>query len=119
MLSKFWTPKHFKDTVYLSQLTQALCIKNATEGWRINPRCHGALYWQYNDCWGVNSWSGMDYYGNMKALQYCAKRFNQNTVLVFNRENDTMKLLFVNDWQTKFKTKIKCGVMTYDKSFTR
>lgn len=114
MLSKFWTPKHFKDTVYLSQLTQALCIKNATEGWRINPRCHGALYWQYNDCWGVNSWSGMDYYGNMKALQYCAKRFNQNTVLVFNRENDTMKLLFVNDWQTKFKTKIKCGVMTYD-----
>lgn len=113
MLSKFWTPKKFEDTVYLSQLTQALCIKNATDGWRINPRCHGALYWQYNDCWGVNSWSGMDYYGNMKALQYCARRFNDNTVLVFNREKDIMKLFFVNDWQVKFKTKIKCGVMTY------
>ena len=113
MLSKFWTPKKFEDTVYLSQLTQALCIKNATEGWRINPRCHGALYWQYNDCWGVNSWSGMDYYGNMKALQYSAKRFNDNTVLVFNSEKDVMKLMFVNDWQVKFKTKIKCGVITY------
>lgn len=114
MLSKFWTPKHFEDTVYLSQLTQAICIKNATEGWRINPRCHGALYWQYNDCWGVNSWSGMDYYGNMKALQYCARRFNQNTILVFRKQDDkTMDLLLVNDCSKNLKLKIKCGVMTY------
>ena len=41
VIRRYLTPKHFKDTVYLSQLTQALCIKNATEGWRINPRCHG------------------------------------------------------------------------------
>ena len=114
MLSKFWTPKHFLDTVYLSQLTQAICIKNATEGWRVNPRCHGALYWQYNDCWGVNSWSGMDYYGNMKALQYCARRFNQNTLLVFQNKDDIMSVLFVNDNNTPIKTKIECGIMTYD-----
>lgn len=113
MLSKFWSPKVFEDTVYLSQLTQALCVKNATEGWRINPRCHGALYWQYNDCWGVNSWSGMDYYGNMKALQYCAKRFNQNNILVFQRQDDVMNILYVNDCATTVKTKIKCGVKTY------
>ncbi len=114
MLSKFWTPKRFEDTVYLSQLTQAICIKNATEGWRINPRCHGALYWQYNDCWGVNSWSGMDYYGNMKALQYCARRFNQNTLIVFQRQDTVMNVLFVNDCNTRIKTKIKCGVLTYE-----
>lgn len=113
MLSKFWTPKHFSDMVYLSQLTQALCVKNATEGWRVNERCHGALYWQYNDCWGVNSWSGMDYYGNMKALQYFAKRFNQNNILVFERDKNMMNLLFVNDLQVKIKTKIKFGLMTY------
>ncbi len=114
MLSKFWTPRNFEDTVYLSQLTQALCVKNATEGWRINPRCNGALYWQYNDCWGVNSWSGMDYYGNMKALQYLARRFNQNTLLVFQRQKATVKLLFVNDCASQLKIKIKCGVMTYN-----
>lgn len=114
MLSKFWTPKHFIDTVYLSQLTQAICIKNATEGWRINPRCHGALYWQYNDCWGVNSWSGMDYYGNMKALQYCARRFNQNTLLVFQRQDNAMNIIFVNDEKVPLKVKIKCGIRTYD-----
>ena len=114
MLSKFWNPKHFLDTVYLSQLTQAICIKNATEGWRINPRSHGALYWQYNDCWGVNSWSGMDYYGNMKALQYCAKRFNQNIILVLQRKDKAMEILCVNDENAPIKIKLKYGVMTYD-----
>ncbi|MDE6188965.1 MAG: hypothetical protein K2G37_01595 [Clostridia bacterium] len=113
-LSKFWTPKRFEDTVYLSQLTQALCIKNATEGWRINPRCHGALYWQYNDCWGVNSWSGMDYYGNMKALQYCARRFNQNTLLALQRQRSAMNILLVNDCDAQLKLKIEYGVSTYD-----
>ncbi|MDE7337398.1 MAG: glycoside hydrolase family 2 protein, partial [Clostridia bacterium] len=99
MLSKFWTPENFMDTVYLSQLTQAICVKNATEGWRVKKgRCNGALYWQYNDCWGVNSWSGMDYYGNMKALQYIARRFNQNTALSIQLNDKTADIFFVNDY---------------------
>lgn len=114
MLSKFWTPKHFEDTVYLSQLTQAICIKNATEGWRVQKgRCNGALYWQYNDCWGVNSWSGMDYYGNMKALQYTARRFNQNTALSIQLGKEDIDIYFVNDYLTAYKTKIKYGIKTY------
>ena len=114
MLSKFWTPKNFSDTVYLSQLTQAICIKNATEGWRVKKgRCNGALYWQYNDCWGVNSWSGMDYYGNMKALQYTARRFNQNTALSIQLNGKVADIFFVNDYITSYKTKIVCGIKTY------
>lgn len=113
MLSKFWTPKNFLDTVYLSQLTQALCVKNATEGWRRKShRCHGALYWQYNDCWGVSSWSGMDYYGNMKALQYMARRFNQNSIVSIRMEKNIINLYLVND-NPALKTKIKYGIATY------
>ncbi|MDE7216181.1 MAG: hypothetical protein K2O08_05180 [Clostridia bacterium] len=114
MLSKFWTPENFMDTVYLSQLTQAICVKNATEGWRVKKgRCNGALYWQYNDCWGVNSWSGMDYYGNMKALQYIARRFNQNTALSIQLNDKTADIFFVNDYITSYKTKIVCGIRAY------
>ncbi len=116
MLSKFWTPEKFEDTVYLSQLTQAICIKNATEGWRVkNYRCNGALYWQYDDCWGVSSWSGMDYYHNMKALQYRAKFFNQNRILSIQNDKDLLNLYFVND-DKAIKVKIKYGIYTYDGS---
>lgn len=114
MLSKFWTPENFLDTVYLSQLTQGLCVKNATEGWRIkNNRCHGALYWQYNDCWGVSSWAGMDYYRNMKALQYMARRFNQNTILSIQCDKKSLNLYLVNDGN-KLKAKIRYGIASYD-----
>ena len=114
MLSKFWTPANFLDTVYLSQLTQALCVKNATEGWRRKKhRCNGALYWQYNDCWGVNSWSGMDYYGNMKALQYMARHFNQNSIISIRMEKNVVNLYLVNDGE-KLKAKIRYGIATYD-----
>lgn len=35
----------------------------------------GAIYWQFNDCWPVASWSSVDYCGRLKALHYYAKRF--------------------------------------------
>ena len=115
MLSKFWTPKNFEDTVYLSQLTQAICMKNATEGWRVKKgRCNGALYWQYNDCWGVNSWSGMDYYGNLKALQYIARRFNQNAILSLQLEGKKADIFFINDNIDAFDAKIVYGIKSYD-----
>ena len=35
----------------------------------------GAVYWQFNDCWPVASWSSVDYCQRLKALHYYAKRF--------------------------------------------
>lgn len=62
--------------IYLSQLQQALAIKTAVEFWRtLKPHCRGTLYWQFNDNWPVASWSGIDYYGEWKQLQYHARRF--------------------------------------------
>ena len=35
----------------------------------------GAVYWQFNDCWPVASWSSVDYCQRLKALHYYARRF--------------------------------------------
>ena len=99
---RFDLPKHFRDYVYLSQVTQLECIADATEHWRRNKgRCNGSMYWQLNDCWGVCSWSGIDYYGNYKALQYGARHFNQPLTVSFENSKDDVKVFVLNDYRQK------------------
>jgi beta-mannosidase len=73
--NKFRTPKTFEDLVYVSQLMQADAVKTAIEAHRRNqPVTMGTMFWQWNDCWPVTSWSAIDYYGRKKALYYEVKR---------------------------------------------
>ncbi len=76
MQQTFRYPYDFDSLVYASQLLQADGIRYGVEHFRRHRgRCMGAVYWQFNDCWPVASWSSVDYYGRWKALQYAAKRF--------------------------------------------
>ncbi len=71
-------PSTFETVIYASQLLQADAIRYGVEHFRRNrndSRCMGAVYWQFNDCWPVASWSSVDYCQRMKALHYYAKRF--------------------------------------------
>ena len=96
--SRFSLPKNFVDYVYLSQICQLECIRDATEHWRRNKgRCNGSMYWQFNDCWPVCSWSSIDYYGNYKALQYGAKHFNNPISLSITNEEGKIVVYAIND----------------------
>ena len=71
-------PTDFDTLIYASQLLQADAIRYGVEHFRRNrndDRCMGAVYWQFNDCWPVASWSSVDYKGRLKALHYYARRF--------------------------------------------
>lgn len=71
-------PTSFEKVIFASQLLQADAIKYGVEHFRRNRndfRCMGAVYWQFNDCWPVASWSSVDYCGRLKALHYYARRF--------------------------------------------
>ncbi|TVR40397.1 MAG: glycoside hydrolase family 2 protein, partial [Bacteroidia bacterium] len=68
-------PETLLEYIYYSQLIQAKGVGMAIEAHRRDkPRCMGTLYWQFNDCWPVTSWSGMDVNGNWKALQYTVRQ---------------------------------------------
>ena len=76
MTRNFRFPSNFDQMILLSQIQQALAMKTAVDFWRsLKPRCMGTLYWQLNDTWPVASWSGMEYGGRWKVLQYLARRF--------------------------------------------
>lgn len=76
MQQTFRYPSGFPTVLYASQLLQAEGIRYGVEHFRRNRgRCMGAVYWQFNDCWPVASWSSVDYCGRLKALHYYARRF--------------------------------------------
>jgi len=102
--------------IYLSQLQQALAIKTAVEFWRtLKPYCRGTLYWQFNDNWPVASWSGIDYYGEWKQLQYHAKRFYAPLlVTAFRMPDGVPELHVVSDLNTAFDGEVRATFIDFN-----
>lgn len=114
--SRFNLPKKFEDFVYLSQVTQNECIADATEHWRRNKgRCNGSMYWQFNDCWGVCSWSSIDYYGNYKALQYGARHFNAPLSVSIEDSREYIKIFVLNDLNVSQNVEVQYEIFDFEK----
>lgn len=91
-------PQKFEDFVYVGLVMQGHGIRRGLEAHRRNrPYCMGTLYWQLNDSWPVVSWSGIDYYGNWKALHYQAKRAFAPLALDVVQEGDSLQLWLFSD----------------------
>lgn len=58
--------------IFLSQVSQAMAVKTATDLFRserTHKRTMGAMYWQLNDAWVAPTWSSIDYFGNYKVMK--------------------------------------------------
>jgi beta-mannosidase len=89
-------PHGLENTLWMTQVTQAECIRYACEhARRMQPRMMGVIYWQINDIWPAASWSSIDVFGRWKALQYFAKRFF-SPLLVSIVENTTTNAMSVH-----------------------
>lgn len=108
MSTRFRLPRGFTDIVYLSQLIQSECVRDATEHWRRNRgRCNGSLFWQLNDCWPVTSWSSIDYEGRYKALQYSARHFNAPITVSLDDKAGKVKVFVINDKNEDFEGEVE------------
>jgi beta-mannosidase len=63
------------------------------------PYCMGSLYWQLNDCWPGISWSGMDYYGRWKALQFAVKSAFEPILFTAKYTDDAIQIYAISDLQ--------------------
>jgi beta-mannosidase len=91
--NKFRAPQSFEHLVYVSQLMQADAIRTAIEAHLSNmPFTMGTMFWQWNDCWPVVSWSAVDHYGRKKAMYYQVKRNYHDDIIITSTINNFLLL---------------------------
>lgn len=115
--SRFRLPSRFTDYIYLSQIAQSECVRDAAEHWRRNKGLsNGALFWQLNDCWPVASWASFDYFYRYKALQYTAKHFFAPVALSAYYDEKTKKVYVyaLNDTLKNQKLDIKFYISEFN-----
>lgn len=111
LLEHFRVPKNFESFLYLSQLLQAEGIRIAIEAHRnAKPFCMGTLYWQLNDCWPVASWSGIDYYGQWKALHYAVGKAFSPLLAVVDTEGEDWSVTIVSDLPQDKHLRLRIGL---------
>lgn len=91
-------PERFEDFVYVGLVMQGRGMRHCFEAHRRNrPYCMGSLYWQLNDSWPAVSWSGIDYFGNWKALHYQARRAFAPMIVNPVQEGDSLNVYLISD----------------------
>lgn len=96
-----FNPKTLEDSIYFSQFVQAIGYRTAIESQRIAmPLCMGTLYWQMNDSWPGVSWSGIDFYGRWKALQYAVREAYKPILISTDVNDKEITIKAVSDFQT-------------------
>ncbi len=66
----------------------------------------GSVYWQFNDCWPVASWSSIDGFHRWKALHYFAKRFYAPVMLSIHDEGLKASIVVANESMKKIRGKL-------------
>uniref|UniRef100_A0A8C8X6W8 Beta-mannosidase n=1 Tax=Panthera leo TaxID=9689 RepID=A0A8C8X6W8_PANLE len=108
----------FKDTIYLTQVMQAQCVKIETEFYRrsrselVDGKGHtmGTLYWQLNDIWQAPSWASLEYGGKWKMLHYFARHFFAPLLPVGFEDQDAFFIYGVSDLHSDCKATLTVRV---------
>ncbi|MGO8670960.1 MAG: beta-mannosidase [Capsulimonadaceae bacterium] len=104
-----------EDLVYYTQLNQADALKFGVEHYRrLKGRCWGTLFWQWNDCWPVQSWSVIDSAGQPKAAYYASRRFYAPVLISLVRNGSTVEVHVTNDALGPVEGMAKVALKAFD-----
>ena len=107
-------PIQAENYFYISQLLQAEALQTAVDAHlSAMPYCMGSLFWQYNDCWPVISWSVIDYYKQAKAAYYVAKKsFDKNHIAII-KQNRGFEVFLVNHHYKTINSQIEMQIISF------
>jgi beta-mannosidase len=117
-------PTDFEDFVYINQIMQAMGMDIGFRAHRRSkPFNMGTLYWQLNDVWPAISWSGIDYFGRWKAMQYKIAKAFEDVISSTIIEDEKIKIYLISDLPktSTIKSEVKLmklsGEILFQKSF--
>ncbi|MBW8823692.1 MAG: glycoside hydrolase family 2 protein [Xanthomonadales bacterium] len=117
---EYGTPRDFADFVYLSQVMQMDGISLAALHHRASrPVTMGSLYWQLNDVWPGASWSGIDWFGRWKPLNYAARRFYAPVAVAALRQNGRTTVTLLSDRTTEHQGQLRTRLFDLDGKLLR
>jgi beta-mannosidase len=73
----------------------------------------GSLYWQLDDAWPGITWSSIDWYGRLKALQFHARRFYAPLLVAALRDHGKTTVSLVSDRTTPVAARWRMRVMDF------
>ncbi len=107
-------PKGFEEFVRYSQLNQAHALRVMIERCRRRKfKCGGALFWQFNDCWPVVSWSVIDYYLKPKPAYYAVKKAFEPVIISLVKKEDGIEVWICNDTLRELKGTLSLKSMSF------
>lgn len=107
-------PANFESFLYVNHVLQAEGMKMGIEAHRrAMPFCMGTLYWQLDDCWPGPSWSGIDYYGRWKAMQFFVKKAYAPLLVSNTVKNGKLKTYLISDEIKDCKAKLEMKLMDF------
>ncbi len=111
---------NFDRFVYLSQVMQAEGMELAVLHHRASrPWTMGTLYWQLNDVWPGASWSGIDWHGRWKALNFHMRRAFAPVAVTALRRDGTTTVTLVSDRQQARPGTLRLRVFDVDGKLLR
>jgi beta-mannosidase len=121
--------QHYRDTdqlplqdfILLGGLCQGLNLGYSLESLRANEQSMGGIFWMYDDAWGENGWTIIDYYLRRKVSYYNVKRCLASRRLVLRRGGqafggaaDEVLLIALNDTAEPVECSAQLGYVSYD-----
>ena len=105
--------------VRLSQMFQATMYGRTMDAFRFRKHdpvddCAGALIWMWNDCWGENGWTPIDYCLRRKPAWYWLRRACLPVRSIVRRRGDELVVRAVNDTLAPQAATVHAGWLRID-----
>ncbi len=127
----FSIEQHYRDAanlpireyIRLGGLCQGLNLGYSLESLRANSQTWGGIFWMYNDAWGENGWTIIDYYLRRKISYYNVRRSLAPVKFVLRRggqgfggNEDEVLLMLLNSSGKLRRGIVRFGYQRYDGS---
>jgi beta-mannosidase len=89
-----------EDWIYYSQLNQRDALRFAIERFRTSGICDGALIWQFNDCWPVQSWAVQEYSRLLKPSGFELQRLYASECIAAIPMGNEVEVFFISQSQS-------------------